>query len=48
MPELDINPKERTALIPFSSGTTGVPKGVELTHFGLIAETCYFLYWTDV
>lgn len=26
------------ALIPFSSGTTGLPKGVELTHSNLTAQ----------
>ncbi|XP_029207684.2 surfactin synthase subunit 1-like [Acropora millepora] len=37
VPEPSINPKEDTAVIPFSSGTTGHPKGVMLTHYNLIA-----------
>jgi len=34
------------ASIHLSSGTTGAPKGVELTHFNFIAN-CYQLYAHD-
>ena len=26
--------------LPYSSGTTGLPKGVMLTHFNLVANAC--------
>lgn len=31
-PQLDIDPAEDVAALPYSSGTTGMPKGVMLTH----------------
>jgi acyl-CoA synthetase (AMP-forming)/AMP-acid ligase II len=34
---IGIDPKERIAVLPFSSGTTGLPKGVMLTHFNLLS-----------
>ena len=34
-----INPSEDTAVLPFSSGTTGRSKGVMLTHRNLVANT---------
>lgn len=30
---------EDTFVLPYSSGTTGMPKGVELTHRNLVANT---------
>ncbi|EGG15061.1 4-coumarate-CoA ligase [Cavenderia fasciculata] len=37
-PKVKINGLEDVAVLPFSSGTTGLPKGVELTHSNLIAN----------
>ncbi|CAB3240784.1 unnamed protein product [Arctia plantaginis] len=37
-PPTDTNGLARTALILYSSGTTGLPKGVKLTHFNLITS----------
>lgn len=37
---VEIRPKEDVAVMPFSSGTTGFPKGVLLTHYNLIANAC--------
>ena len=36
--DVKINPKEDVVALPFSSGTTGVSKGVMLTHYNLIAQ----------
>ena len=33
-----VNPHEDVAVMPYSSGTTGPPKGVSLTHFNLVAN----------
>jgi acyl-CoA synthetase (AMP-forming)/AMP-acid ligase II len=32
-----INPREDVAVLPYSSGTTGFPKGVMLTHWNLVS-----------
>jgi acyl-CoA synthetase (AMP-forming)/AMP-acid ligase II len=38
--EADVNPKEDLAVLPYSSGTTGLPKGVMLTHYNIVANMC--------
>jgi acyl-CoA synthetase (AMP-forming)/AMP-acid ligase II len=37
-PRVDIDPSEDLAVLPYSSGTTGFPKGVMLTHRNLVAN----------
>lgn len=43
LPRIAINPGEDVIALPYSSGTTGLPKGVMLTHRNLVAnivQTC--------
>ena len=35
--KVEFNPKEDLVVLPFSSGTTGLAKGVMLTHYNLVA-----------
>ena len=37
-PHVRIDPSRDLAALPYSSGTTGLPKGVELTHANLVAN----------
>ncbi len=37
-PKVEINPREDLVALPYSSGTTGLPKGVMLTHYNLVAN----------
>ncbi|XP_078590150.1 putative 4-coumarate--CoA ligase 1 [Branchiostoma floridae x Branchiostoma japonicum] len=38
--DVKIDPREDIAILPYSSGTTGLPKGVMLTHYNIIANLC--------
>jgi len=37
-PDVPIHPREDLVVLPYSSGTTGLPKGVMLTHYNLVAN----------
>lgn len=39
-PAVEINPATDLVVLPYSSGTSGVPKGVMLTHRNLVANMC--------
>jgi acyl-CoA synthetase (AMP-forming)/AMP-acid ligase II len=39
-PTVAINPREDLVALPYSSGTTGLAKGVMLTHHNLVANMC--------
>jgi len=39
-PQVDFDAATQLAALPYSSGTTGLPKGVMLTHRALVANVC--------
>jgi acyl-CoA synthetase (AMP-forming)/AMP-acid ligase II len=39
-PDVAIDPRNDVVVLPYSSGTTGLPKGVMLTHYNLVANLC--------
>lgn len=42
---VDINPHEDLAVLQYTGGTTGVPKGAMLTHMNIYANTVQSLLW---
>jgi acyl-CoA synthetase (AMP-forming)/AMP-acid ligase II len=47
-PEVAVDPHADLAVLPYSSGTTGLPKGVMLTHHNLVANLCQLQPVLDV
>jgi len=43
---VDINPVEDLALLQYTGGTTGLAKGVMLTHKNLVVNTMQCIHWT--
>ena len=44
-PEVEFDPREDLAHIAYTGGTTGTPKGVMVTHFNAVVNSCQFAYW---
>src|SRR5699024_6906185 len=42
---IDVDPKEDLALIQYTGGTTGKPKGVMLTHYNLVSNVQMCTSW---
>ncbi len=47
-PEIEVNPKEDLALILYTGGTTGVPKGASLTHHNFVSNLFALEEWVRI
>jgi long-chain acyl-CoA synthetase len=43
-PEVEINPMKDLAILPFTGGATGLPKGVMLTHYNRVAAVTQLVW----
>ncbi|MFN9202015.1 MAG: 4-coumarate--CoA ligase family protein [Gemmatimonas sp.] len=48
VPAVHIDPAQDVAALPYSSGTSGIPKGVMLTHRNIVANLCQIERNTEV
>jgi long-chain acyl-CoA synthetase len=46
-PKVSINPKEDVAVLQYTGGTTGIPKGAMLTHMNLVANALQCADWNQ-
>jgi long-chain acyl-CoA synthetase len=47
IPRVEIDPEEDTAVLQYTGGTTGVPKGAMLTHLNLYANSLQAGIWAE-
>jgi len=45
-PQFEIEPKETLAVLQYTGGTTGLPKGAMLTHYNLVSNCVATYTWT--
>ncbi|MFX1498089.1 MAG: AMP-binding protein [Promethearchaeota archaeon] len=48
MKKIDIDTKKDLALLQYTGGTTGLPKGTELTHFNIISNIHQIISWIGI
>jgi len=46
--KVDINPEQDLALLQYTGGTTGLPKGTELTHKNILSNLVQICTWIDL
>jgi long-chain acyl-CoA synthetase len=47
LPRIEIDAREDVAVLQYTGGTTGTPKGAMLTHFNLYANTIQTTLWSE-